>query len=276
MSNEILSRTILVVDDDPKVILFINGIFTPRGYQVLTATNGDEGWKLVEELYEDTDLVLLDLRMPGIDGVDVLKKIKQKYPKMAVGILTAYEERQKDCLENGADFFVSKPYSLRELYDRIENIIKKKEHLKKEEPEIEIRPDYIPTAKVLVVDDEEEICELIKERLEGGVEISLGEYKVETAFDGQTGIKKAREFEPDIIVVDIKMPHLRGDELITIIEKEGPRPKDYLILTAVDSEEDKRKIRRSGYPYVSKPFSEDKFCQDLRKLCFKHGLTRKL
>ncbi len=275
MNSDILHGTLLVVDDDPKVILFINGVFTPRGYQVITASSADEGLKIVEKLSDDIDLILLDLRMPGqIDGIEALKRIKNKYPDMPVGILTAYEGKEKECLANGADFFITKPYSLKDLYERIEKIVKTKE--RPEEIEVQIKDGYVPAAKILIVDDEEAICEHLKESLEEGIEAALGEYKVEIALDGKKGIEKNREFAPDIIIVDIKMPHLRGDEMISIIEKEGPKPKDYIILTAVDGDDDKRMIRKSGYPYISKPFDEIKFCEKLRKLCFKHELIKPL
>jgi len=274
MDGQTFHGTILVVDDEAKVVLFINGVFTPRGYQVLTASSGDEALKLIDELYDEINLVLLDLRMPGMDGVEVLKAIKKKHPQLPVGILTAYEERKSECMQNGADFFIAKPYSLRDLHDRVEEIVKKKG--KPKEEAVEIKPGYIPVAKVLIVDDEKEICDELKTTLESSVEAALGEYKVEVAYDGQEGLKKAREFEPDIMIVDIKMPHLRGDKLISILEAEGPRPKDYIILTAIDAEEEKRNFRRAGYAYVSKPFTLVKFLEDLRVLCFKHDLIKKL
>jgi len=274
MDGQTFHGTILVVDDEAKVVLFINGVFTPRGYQVLTASSGDEALKLVDELYEEINLVLLDLRMPGMDGIEVLKTIKKAHPEIPVGILTAYQERKAECLENGSDFFVAKPYSLRDLYDRVEEIVKKKERPKEEATEI--KPGYIPVAKVLIVDDETDICDELKETLENCVEAALGEYQVEVAYDGNEGLKKAREFEPDIMIVDIKMPHLRGDRLISLLEAEGPRPKDYIILTAIDAEEEKRSFRRSGYAYVSKPFDLTKFLEELRRLCFKHDLVKKL
>ena len=274
MDGQVFYGTILVVDDEAKVVHFINGVFTPRGYQVLTAMSGDEALKLVDELYDEINLVLLDLRMPGLDGIEVLKTIKKKHPEISVGILTAYEERKADCMKNNADFFVAKPYSLRDLYERVEEIVKKRQRPKEEK--VEIKPGYIPVAKILVVDDEKDLCDELKETLESGVEAALGEYRVEVAYEGNEGLKKAREFEPDIMIVDIKMPHLRGDRLISILEAEGPRPKDYVILTAIDGEEEKRSFRRSGYAYVSKPFDLDKFFEGLRRLCFKHDLIRKL
>lgn len=274
MASDLFHGTILVVDDEAKVVLFINGVFMPRGYQVLTASSGDEALKLIDELYDEINLVLLDLRMPGLDGVEVLKAVKKTHPEIPVGILTAYEERKEECLANGADFFIAKPYSLRDLYNRVEEIVRKRQRPKEEE--VAIKAGYIPVAKVLVVDDEREICDDLKEALESGVEAALGEYRVEVAYDGQEGLKKAREFEPDIMIVDIKMPHLRGDRLISLLEAEGPQPKDYIILTAIDTEEEKRNFRRSGYAYVTKPFDLTKFLEELRKLCFKHELIRKL
>lgn len=266
--------TILVVDDEPKVIFFINNIFTRRGYQVLTATSGDAAVQILDDIAEDIHLLLLDLKMPGLSGTEVLKIVKSKYPKLPVGILTAYGDKEEECRLLGADFFVKKPYSLRELNDSIEEAVKKSP--KTEEPAVEIKPGYVPCAKILVVDDENDICACLKEELEGGIELALGDYQVEVAYDGREGIKKAREIEPDLIIVDIKMPHMRGDQMINILEQEGPRPKDYIILTAVDAAEEKRKIRRGRRPLVDKPFDMSKFCENLRELCFKHGLIKKL
>jgi len=274
MDDAIIHGTVLVVDDDSKVILFINGVFMPRGYQVLTASTGEEALKVIEGLNQTIDLVLLDLRMPGLDGVEVLKIIKKKHPDIPVGILTAYDERKEECIRDGADFFMAKPYSLRELYSQVENLVAKRGKPREDVPVI--MPGHVPVAKILVVDDENEICDLLKEHLEEGPEISLGEYRVEVAYNGKEGIQKAREFEPDLMIVDIKMPHLRGDKMIDILESEGPQPKDYVILTAIDSEEEKHKTESSGYSYVTKPFDVDKLSDLLRRLCFKHGLTRKL
>lgn len=274
MSFEKSHGTVLVVDDEPKVIFFLSQLFTPRGYSVITSPSGESALSIIEEFPNDVHFLFLDLRMPGLDGVEVLKAVKKKYPKIPVGILTAYDKRREECLANGADFFITKPYSVSSVLDVVEQVVKK--HEKPKAIPIEITPGYVASAKILVVDDEEEICALLKERLEEGIEAAFGEYKVEIAFDGREGIKKAKEFEPDIIVADIKMPHLRGDEMMRILDVEGPRPKDYIILTAIDSEEEKRKILRDGRPQVSKPFDVDRFCQDLKELCFKHKLIREI
>ncbi len=282
MYSNILRGTILVVDDDAKFIRFLKGTFEPRGYRVLTALRSDEGIKEVDKWGNEIDLVMLDLRMPGeiggvqIDGLEALKIIKKKYRDIPVGILTAYADKEKECLDNGAAFFITKPYSLRTLFEYFEKIIKTNEKKRPAELEVEIKAGYIPTAKILIVDDEEVICHDLKVLLESGIENALGEYHVEIAYDGKSGIEKNREFEPDIVIVDIKMQHLNGDEMINIIEKEGPKPKDYFIMTGVDGEEDQRNYRKAGYTYILKPFDENKFCQQLRWLCFKHKLIRPL
>ena len=274
MSFETAYGTVLVVDDEPKVLFFLNQLFTPRGYQVITASSGEAALSMIEEFPDDIHFMFLDLRMPGMDGAEVLKTVKQKFPQIPVGVLTAYEDRREECVKLGADFFITKPYSISSLYDCLEQMVKK--HQRPKPVPVEIKPGYIASAKILIVDDEEDLCDFLKEQLEKAVESALGEYQLEFANDGKAGLEKNREFEPDIILVDIKMPRLRGDEMIAIIEKEGPRPKDYVILTAMDNEEDKRKIRKSRYPFLSKPFNIDKFCEDLRALCFKHGLIRKI
>ena len=116
---------ILIVDDEPDVLFFISRVCRPMGYDTLTAGSGMEALKIVEECGEKIDLILLDLKMPGMGGIEVLRSIRKRHEKLPVIILTAVRDAEQECLNLGIEAFIKKPYSLEELYNKIEIILER-------------------------------------------------------------------------------------------------------------------------------------------------------
>ncbi len=102
---------VLVVDDDPVVGRSFDRVLSERGYAVITAANGQEA--LDRMAREDYDMVFTDIRMPGMDGIDVAAKIKARQPWMPVVIVTGYgtEDAQARARELGVSGFLHKPLS---------------------------------------------------------------------------------------------------------------------------------------------------------------------
>ena len=103
------SRKVLVVDDDPAVRKSIDRVLSSKGYAVITAENGEEALQTMEQ--SPFDVVLLDMRMPGQDGLSVLRTIKQKWPESEVVIITGYPtvDSAKEAVRLGAYDYVAKP-----------------------------------------------------------------------------------------------------------------------------------------------------------------------
>ena len=103
---------ILVVDDEVHVVNILKKYLTSKGYEVYTATNGQEALSKVKEV--TPHIVLLDIIMPGMGGMSVLQEIKKTNPKVAVIMLTAVidEELAKRALQLGADDYITKPFNL--------------------------------------------------------------------------------------------------------------------------------------------------------------------
>jgi DNA-binding response OmpR family regulator len=110
---------ILVIDDEPDTVRFVQRALIAEGYQVLTSTNGADGLRIA--LSEQPDLVLLDLVMPGLEGRVVLSVLTAQDPSMRIIVLSATSDVQLRiaCLEQGAVDFLSKPFVVRELLARI-------------------------------------------------------------------------------------------------------------------------------------------------------------
>ncbi|MGF1507021.1 MAG: response regulator transcription factor [Anaerolineae bacterium] len=121
-----MSRTILIVDDEPKIIRFLNTTLELSGYTILQAENGMQA---IEE-YEANrpDLIILDLGLPDIDGLDVLKHIRT-YSTVPVVILTARDGEADKVrgLELGADDYLTKPFGAAELEARIQAVLRRVE-----------------------------------------------------------------------------------------------------------------------------------------------------
>jgi CheY-like chemotaxis protein len=111
-----MSRTrILIVDDDAAITATFENILGGEGYDVATATDGDRALDLATR--EPFDVVLLDLVMPGIDGLDALRRLRKVAPRARIIILSAYIEpdREAEAFRLGAEAVLSKPPDLNKL-----------------------------------------------------------------------------------------------------------------------------------------------------------------
>lgn len=113
-----MNRTILVVDDEPKMVDMIRIYLEKENFTVKTANNGRQALLLFQN--EKPDLVILDWMMPDISGMDILKEIRKKSMVPVIMLTAKAEEVDKLLgLEFGADDYITKPFSLRELVARI-------------------------------------------------------------------------------------------------------------------------------------------------------------
>jgi DNA-binding response OmpR family regulator len=116
---------ILIVEDEPNMVAGLRDNFEYEGYQVITAQDGAEG--LGRALNDAPDLVVLDVMMPKMSGLDVCKQLKAKRPSLPVIMLTARGQEVDKVvgLELGADDYVTKPFSIRELLARIKAVLRR-------------------------------------------------------------------------------------------------------------------------------------------------------
>ena len=118
--------------------------------------------------------------------------------------------------------------------------------------------------KILIVDDERTFTDIVKLTLE-----TTGKYEVRAENSGRRGIKTAKDFLPDIIVLDVIMPDIGGGTVASLL-KEDPKTKDtpILFLTAVvtDPEVDSRGGSIGGYPFIAKPVSMEKLVQAIENI----------
>ena len=116
---------ILIVEDEPAMVAGLRDNFEYEGYEVISAADGVEG--LERALADRPDMVVLDVMMPRMSGLDVCKQLKTKMPALPIIMLTARgQEIDKVVgLELGADDYVTKPFSIRELMARVKAVLRR-------------------------------------------------------------------------------------------------------------------------------------------------------
>ena len=120
-----MGKTILIVEDEQNIVDILSFNLSREGYDTLEAYDGPTGLQLALE--NDPDLILLDLMLPGMDGFEVCRRVRESGSSTPILMLTAREEEADKVmgLELGADDYITKPYSVRELMARVKANIRR-------------------------------------------------------------------------------------------------------------------------------------------------------
>jgi len=115
---------LLVVDDEVEICDFLKMFFEEREFQVEVAYTGKNALEKVESY--QPDIILLDIKIPDLDGIEVLRRVKAKHPKIGVLMVTAIETTEKinEALKLGADNYITKPLSLEYLENDVREKLK--------------------------------------------------------------------------------------------------------------------------------------------------------
>jgi len=118
-----MARTIMVVDDEESILQSLEGILSDEGFEVVCAKTGPEALEQIQEVFPD--LILLDIWMPGMDGIETLEKIKETYPHLQVVMMSGHGtiETAVKATKRGAYDFIEKPLSLEKLLLSVNNAL---------------------------------------------------------------------------------------------------------------------------------------------------------
>jgi len=141
-----MKNRVLIVDDEKNIRLTLKKALTNAGYEVDTAVNGEDGLKKIKE--EDFPVILLDMRMPGMDGIQFLREINNENIRTKVIMITGYGsiETAVETLKLGAIDYLRKPFKPEEIIDIVDNVFKRYE-LENAEEEVEDFEGFITLAK---------------------------------------------------------------------------------------------------------------------------------
>ena len=204
--------TILVIDDERMVCDLLRAVLSRYGHEVLTAFDGQNGLALFEQ--HRPRFTLLDLRMPGMDGIEVLTRIRALDPRAAVIVLTGAgsADLENQARQMGVTDFLSKGLSLEVLVGTMERVMQQPFKPPPPPSQSAVAPKASSPSQeagsILVVDDEPQIRELLRKFL------SARGYQVRVAADGQQALALVDQKSPDLIVLDVNMPGINGIEVL--------------------------------------------------------------
>ena len=225
---------VLIVDDDIEMTETLSDILEDSGYDVESA---NDGFKAIEKVKAWTfDVILMDIKMPGINGVETYKEIKSIRPEATVMMMTAYsvEDLVAEALKEGAYGVMYKPIDVAKVIEFIERIKK--------------------GALILIVDDDLSTCETMMDMLE-----EEG-HRTARASSGEEAIKKVQEKSFDIVLIDVKMPVMNGLEVYLALRKTRPDLKAVMMTGYRQEVQDlvEEAIKNNAYTCIYKPFDVEK------------------
>ena len=207
-------KTILVVDDEKPIIDILVYNLKKEGYNTLEATDGEMGYNIALE--KRPDLILLDIMLPKMDGLTACKRIKQTYNVPILMISAKDEEIDKIVgLELGADDYITKPFSVRELMARVKANLRKVEN----EKEQKVQEENKKNTKIVVGDLELDL-EKVEVRVKGEIKsLTPKEFELVKYLAMQPGVPVTREvllekvwnyeYYGDIRTVDVTVCRIR-------------------------------------------------------------------
>ena len=234
---------ILLTDDNKEFTQNLRDILELRGYIVVTASDGFQALEIVKVVR--VDLILMDIKMPVMNGVETYKKIKVISPSTPVIMLTAFalEELIQESLQEGVFACLRKPLDFDLLFSTIEKAIP-------------------GGSMLLVVDDDENLCHNLMDVL-----LKKG-YRVSVAIDSTTALKEVRTAVYDVLILNLGLPPLNGLEIYLSIRRFCPNIV-VVIITGyfAEMEETINIIKKEGaYAILEKPINIDYLLSILKEI----------
>jgi PAS domain S-box-containing protein len=200
-------KRILAIDDDPDAVYLLQENINEDEYEVIGAHSGQDGLRLARERHPD--VILLDIVMPGADGWQVLHDLKADPITSGVPVvmLTIVDNKALG-FQLGATAYLLKPLDAAEVRDTLKHISGSTSPSKKQ---------------VLVVDDDPQVADMLRQML------PESDFSLRSALSGKIGLRAIEADQPDVLLLDLIMPHPDGFEIIECL-RENPKTRDLPII----------------------------------------------
>ncbi len=236
---------VLVVDDDEDVVTSLRDILVAVGYQVDTACSGAEALERVRE--HRPGCVLMDIKMPGMNGVEAYREIKRWSPESFVIFMTAYSTSSLvgEARREGAIEVFAKPFDLQRVLRLIE--------------------ETAATTPLLVVDDDSDFCRSLREAL------SAQAFDVHVAHSVDQAILLFRKEPRRVVILDMKLDGQTGLDALLVIKELNPRALVILMTAFMELREDvERGLEMDAVGFLMKPFEVEELVRTIRRVVAGH------
>ncbi|MBI3321501.1 MAG: response regulator [Candidatus Omnitrophica bacterium] len=271
----IVKGKILVVDDETTMLETLSSFFGNRGYQLMTAASGEAALKLLAE--EQPALALIDIKLPGINGIELLKIIKRDHPAVKTFVITAFDEENKKTVEAiGIDAFFAKPIGLDALKKKVVEVLSDSERRMKTLLKSRVL-EGVPKAKLLFVlevlpNEEDRLSSYLRECFLDEHRCG-GSYQVEFAYSINEVLQKLMTFRPDLVLINFdSLYQIHCGQLASRIVDSPYRPKEVIVYGLNLEAADKQTIEQLGIQYVDQRRSFAKLVTTVKQTALRNNL----
>ena len=259
MVKSVRKIKLLLVDDEEEFLTASSQALGRRGFDVEIAPNGVTALEMVGK--SEFDVLVLDVKMPDIDGIEVFKQIRETLPDLPVILLTGHSSIDDafQTSKNGVADYLPKPIDMDQLAARLHEVVGKARHRVETDSE-GLRPvDPAELIRVMLVDDEMDFLESLKKVFQ------RRNMEVTAAESGDEALALLKEGLVDVVVLDVKMPGLNGKQVLEILKKEH-KFLEVIILTGHGSLDSAVECTRLGaFDYLPKPYELENLLEKLQK-----------
>ena len=262
-----MTPRILIVDDEKDILKAISRSLRSSGYTIETASSAQDAIRLMEA--QAFDLVLTDIRMPGMSGIDLIRHLSRLYPKTLYIVMTGHGDVDiaVEAMKIGAFDFMQKPIDYRSLRIAIESALGHYFHLTPSGSHHETEDktetfERIGRLKFLIVDDNANNLFLLRALLDAHFDALVVE-----ASTARQALKQVNEETFDLILMDVQMPEMDGFEATSLIKS---RPQTahipIILLTAYDPDQQfiEHGLEKGAVDYLAKPINDDQLIHRIR------------
>ncbi|NVL90191.1 MAG: response regulator [Desulfobacterales bacterium] len=252
------TKTVLIVDDDKIIREQLEKELKRNFFKALLAADGKTALETFSQ--EEIDIVILDVKLPDIDGLKVLKTIKAKKPDCEVIVITGLgtQEIAIQSLRRGAIDYIEKPIEIDELAAA----------LGRAQERLAEREELAYKNRLLVIDDEEEIVKRLKRVLE------KEGYEVVGAYNGKDGLNIIENSKIDVVITDIRMDDIDGIEVIERAKKLYRDIEGLVVTGFKDQDLAIRSLRAGALDYLTKPINLDELLFAVQRAIERINLNR--
>lgn len=234
--------SILIADDLSSMRLTLGAILEDKGLSVVTV---EDGYRAIEASRNTRfNIMFIDIKMPGINGVQTYREIKKINPEATVIMMTAYsmEDLVKEALEEGAYAVVYKPFDVDRIVAMIDELLGTR-------------------TLILVVDDHFDARETLKQLLESR------KYRVATAQNGAEAVAMVKSQHYDVILLDVEMPGMSGIETFEQVKQADPEATVIMMTSDNEANAIESAARQGAYACLHKPFDMAKVVELVEAVC---------
>ena len=264
---------ILVVDDETTMLETLSSFFGNRGYQLMTAASAEAALKLLAE--EQPALALIDIKLPGINGIELLTIIKRDYPAVKTFVITAYDEENKKAVEEiGVDAFFAKPIGLDALKKKVIEVLAASERRLRVLVKSRVA-EGTPRAKLLFVlevlpSEQDRLTPYLRECFTDP-ERCGGRYEIAFAYSINDALQQLMSFKPDLVLINFdSLYQIPCGQIASRIVESPYRPKEVIVYGLNLEAADKQTIEQLGLQYVDQRRSFTKLVSTVKQTALRH------